>query len=155
MHLIAPASLTPFARVTTWIFDLDNTLYPSECNLFAQVDQRMGQFIAELLGVSYEEAKRVQKDYYYRYGTTLAGLMREHKLPPERFLDFVHDIDLAPVCEAPELGAALARLPGRKFIFTNGSRAHAERVAEKLGVLHHFDELFDIVAGDYVPKPSR
>ena len=154
MHLLTPAPLTPFARVQTWIFDLDNTLYPSECNLFAQVDQRMGAFIAEFLGVSVEEAKRVQKDYYYRYGTTLAGLMREHKLAPERFLDFVHDIDLAPVCEAPELGAALERLPGRKFIFTNGSRAHAERVAAKLGVLHHFDELFDIVAGDYVPKPS-
>jgi putative hydrolase of the HAD superfamily len=154
MHLVTPAALTPFGRVRAWIFDLDNTLYPSECNLFAQVDQRMGAFIAEFLGVGYEEAKRVQKDYYYRYGTTLAGLMREHKLPPERFLDYVHDIDLAPVCEAPELGAALERLPGRKFIFTNGSRAHAERVAAKLGVLHHFDELFDIVAGDYVPKPS-
>jgi len=154
MHLLTPAPLTHFARVQTWIFDLDNTLYPSECNLFAQVDQRMGAFIAEFLGVSVEEARRVQKDYYYRYGTTLAGLMREHKLPPERFLDFVHDIDLAPVCEAPALGAALERLPGRKFIFTNGSRAHAERVAAKLGVLHHFDELFDIVAGDYVPKPS-
>jgi putative hydrolase of the HAD superfamily len=155
MHLITPADLTPFARVETWIFDLDNTLYPSECNLFAQVDQRMGSFIAEFLGVSYDEAKRVQKDYYYRYGTTLAGLMHEHKLPPERFLDYVHDIDLAPVCEAPVLGSALERLPGRKFIFTNGSRAHAERVAAKLGVLHHFDELFDIVAGDYIPKPSR
>lgn len=155
MDLMTPADLARFARVDAWIFDLDNTLYPSECNLFAQVDQRMGAFIAEFLGVSYDEAKRVQKDYYYRYGTTLAGLMREHKLPPERFLDYVHDIDLAPVCEAPALGAALARLPGRKFIFTNGSRAHAERVATKLGVLHHFDELFDIVAGDYVPKPSR
>jgi putative hydrolase of the HAD superfamily len=154
MHLITPADLTPFARVQTWIFDLDNTLYPSECNLFAQVDQRMGSFIAEFLDVSYDEAKRVQKDYYYRYGTTLAGLMREHKLPPERFLDYVHDLDLAPVCEAPALGAALERLPGRKFIFTNGSRRHAERVAGKLGVLHHFDDLFDIAACDYVPKPS-
>ncbi|WP_088343592.1 MULTISPECIES: pyrimidine 5'-nucleotidase [Rhodomicrobium] len=154
MQFIAPASLAPFARVETWIFDLDNTLYPAECNLFAQVDQRMGAFISEFLGVSFEEARRVQKDYYYRYGTTLAGLMHEHKLAPERFLDFVHDIDLAPVCEAPALGAALERLPGRKFIFTNGSRAHAERVAGKLGILGHFDELFDIVAGDYVPKPS-
>lgn len=154
MHLIAPASLTPFTRVEAWIFDLDNTLYPAECNLFAQVDQRMGSFISEFLGVSFEEARRVQKDYYYRYGTTLAGLMREHKLPPERFLDYVHDIDLAPVCEAPDLGAALEQLPGRKFIFTNGSRAHAERVAGKLGILQHFDVLFDIVAGDYVPKPS-
>jgi len=154
MHLIAPTDLAPFSRVQTWIFDLDNTLYPSECNLFAQVDQRMGAFIAELLGVDLVEAKRIQKGYYYKYGTTLAGLMREHQLTPERFLDYVHDIDLAPVCEAPALGAALDRLPGRKFIFTNGSRRHAERVAEKLGVLHHFDDLFDIAACNYIPKPS-
>jgi putative hydrolase of the HAD superfamily len=154
MQLLTASDLTAFRRVQAWIFDLDNTLYPAECNLFAQVDQRMGAFIAELLGVSLEQARRMQKDYYYRYGTTLSGLMHEHKLPPERFLDYVHDIDLAPVCAAPLLGAALERLPGRKFIFTNGSRHHAERVAEKLGILHHFDELFDIVAGDYVPKPS-
>lgn len=154
MDMITSPDLTAFARVETWIFDLDNTLYPAECNLFAQVDQRMGAFISELLSVGLVEAKRIQKDYYYRYGTTLAGLMREHKLPPERFLDFVHDIDLAPVSALPKLGAALEALPGRKFIFTNGSRRHAERVAGKLGVLHHFDDLFDIVASDYVPKPS-
>ncbi len=154
MDILTSADLTPFRRVETWIFDLDNTLYPAECNLFAQVDQRMGAFISELLGVDLAEAKRIQKDYYFRYGTTLAGLMREHELPPERFLDFVHDIDLAPVCEAPLLGEALERLPGRKYIFTNGSRRHAERVAGKLGVLHHFDDLFDIAACNYVPKPS-
>jgi putative hydrolase of the HAD superfamily len=154
MQLVSLTDLGSFRKVESWIFDLDNTLYPSECNLFAQIDQRMGAFLAEFLGVDLETARRVQKDYYYRYGTTLAGLMAEHKLPPERFLDYVHDIDLAPVCEAPQLGAALERLPGRKYIFTNGSRRHAERVAEKLGVLHHFDEVFDIVAGDYVPKPS-
>jgi putative hydrolase of the HAD superfamily len=154
MNLIASPDLTPFRRVETWVFDLDNTLYPAECNLFAQVDQRMGQFISELLGVDRAEAKRIQKDYYFRYGTTLAGLMNEHKLTPERFLDFVHDIDLEPVCEAPALGAALEKLPGRKYIFTNGSRRHAERVAGKLGVLHHFDDLFDIAACNYVPKPS-
>jgi putative hydrolase of the HAD superfamily len=148
------SSLSRLAEVETWIFDLDNTLYPSECNLFAQIDQRMGTFLAEFLGCDLVAARRVQKDYYHRYGTTLAGLMAEHKLPPERFLDFVHDIDLAPVCEAPELGAAIERLPGRKYIFTNGSRAHAERVAAKLGVLHHFDDVFDIVAGEYIPKPS-
>jgi putative hydrolase of the HAD superfamily len=154
MQFIASADLTAFRKIESWIFDLDNTLYPAECNLFAQVDQRMGTFISELLGVSFEEARRVQKDYYYRYGTTLAGLMAEHKLPPGRFLDYVHDIDLAPVAEAPGLAAAIKSLPGRKYIFTNGSRAHAERVAGKLGILHLFDEVFDIVAGDYVPKPS-
>ena len=142
------------SEIETWIFDLDNTLYPSECNLFAQIDQRMGTFLAEFLGCDLAEARRVQKDYYYRYGTTLAGLMAEHKLPPHRFLDFVHDIDLAPVCESPDLGVAIEKLPGRKYIFTNGSRAHAERVARKLGVLHHFDDVFDIVAGAYIPKPS-
>lgn len=114
----------------------------------------MGAFISELLGVDLVEARRVQKDYYYRYGTTLAGLMAEHKLPPERFLDYVHDIDLTPVPEAPELGDAIARLPGHKYIFTNGSRRHAERVANKLGLLHHFEDIFDIVSGEYIPKPS-
>lgn len=154
MQLVSDTDLKGFNRVESWIFDLDNTLYPAECNLFAEVDQRMGTFISEFLDVGFAEARRVQKDYYYRYGTTLAGLMAEHKLPPERFLDYVHDIDLAPVSKAPALGAAIEQLPGRKYIFTNGSRAHAERVATKLGVLHHFDEVFDIVAGDYVPKPS-
>jgi putative hydrolase of the HAD superfamily len=154
MQLVGSADLKDFNRVNTWIFDLDNTLYPAECNLFAQVDQRMGSFIAEYLGVNLEEARRVQKDYYYRYGTTLAGLMAEHKLPPERFLDYVHDIDLAAVPALPELGAVIESLPGHKYIFTNGSRRHAERVAEKLGVLHHFRDIFDIVSGDYIPKPS-
>jgi putative hydrolase of the HAD superfamily len=154
MQRARAADLKGFRRIETWVFDLDNTLYPSECNLFAQIDQRMGAFLAAFLGVDLAEARRVQKDYYYRYGTTLAGLMAEHKLPPERFLDYVHGIDLAPVCETPALGAALTSLPGRKFIFTNGSRAHAERVAAKLGVLQHFEDVFDIVAGDYVPKPA-
>ncbi len=147
------ASFDPFRRVETWVFDLDNTLYPAECNLFAQIDQRMTSFIGTLFDVEPQEARRIQKDYYYTYGTTLGGLMELHQLPPEAFLDYVHDIDLAPVNESPELSAALERLPGRKFIFTNGSRHHAERVAEKLGVLHHFDDLFDITASGYTPKP--
>ncbi len=154
MQPISHIDLKRFQTVETWIFDLDNTLYPSECNLFVQIDQRMGAFLSDYLGVDLVEARRVQKDYYYRYGTTLAGLMAEHKLPPERFLDYVHDIDLAPVPASPRLGAAIERLPGHKYIFTNGSRRHAERVAEKLGVLHHFEEVFDIVAGEYIPNPS-
>ncbi len=154
MNIQIKMSKDHFRRVDTWIFDLDNTLYPAECNLFAQVDLRMGLFISDFLGVGYDDARRVQKGYYYRYGTTLAGLMAEHGMRPERFLEYVHDIDLAPVSEAPDLGAAIERLPGRKYIFTNGSRRHAERVAAKLGLLHHFDDIFDIVSGDYVPKPS-
>jgi putative hydrolase of the HAD superfamily len=146
---------SPFSRVTAWIFDLDNTLYPAECNLFAQVDQKMGEFVARLLDIPFEEARYLQKHYYRKFGTTLNGLMSVHKLDPKPFLDYVHDLDLAPVAASPDLSAAIGRLPGRKLIFTNGTVAHAERVAGKLGVLHHFEGIQDIVASDYVPKPKR
>lgn len=144
-----------FARTQAWIFDLDNTLYPAECNLFAQVDHRMGAYIAEYLGVPYEYARHLQKSYYRQFGTTLSGLMQVHKMEPEPFLDYVHDIDLSVVPEAPGLAAQIARLPGRRLIFTNGSRRHAERVAEKLGVLHLFEDICDIAATGFVPKPER
>ena len=138
-----------------WVFDLDNTLYPADCNLFAEIDLRMGEFIARYLGVPYPYARHLQKSYYRQFGTTLSGLMLVHKMRPEPFLDYVHDIDLTPVPELPRLKAALARLPGRKLIYTNGSRRHAERVAGRLGVLDEFEDIFDIVASDYVPKPRR
>jgi putative hydrolase of the HAD superfamily len=143
-----------FSHIRAWIFDLDNTLYPAECNLFAEVDHRMGAFIARYLDIPYEEARYLQKHYYRQFGTTLNGLMAVHSLDPKPFLDYVHDIDLSPVDESPHLSAALARLPGRKLIFTNGTRAHAERVAGKLGVLHHFEDIFDIIDSAYVPKPK-
>lgn len=143
-----------FEATRAWIFDLDNTLYPAECNLFAQVDHRMGAFIARYLGVPYAQARHLQKTYYRQFGTTLAGLMAVHKLDPAAFLDYVHDIDLSMVPEAPELRAAVAALPGRRLIYTNGSRRHAERVAEKLGVLDLFEDICDIAACDYVPKPE-
>jgi putative hydrolase of the HAD superfamily len=143
-----------FERTQVWIFDLDNTLYPADCNLFAQVDQRMGEFIARYLGVPFAYARHLQKTYYRQFGTTLNGLMRVHKMDPAAFLDYVHDLDLSVMAEHPELAAAIERLPGRKLILTNGSRAHAERVAGKLGVLHLFEGIFDIVASDYVPKPQ-
>jgi putative hydrolase of the HAD superfamily len=143
-----------FRDTGTWIFDLDNTLYPAECNLFAQVDHRMGEFIARLLGLPYAQARHLQKSYYYQFGTTLAGLMRVHRIDPHAFLDYVHDIDLSVVPEHPELAAAIARLDGRKLIFTNGSRRHAERVAGKLGVLHLFEDICDIAACEFVPKPD-
>jgi putative hydrolase of the HAD superfamily len=143
-----------FERTQVWVFDLDNTLYPAECNLFAQVDRRMGEFIARYLGVPYEYARHLQKTYYRQFGTTLSGLMQVHRMDPKAFLDYVHDIDLACMPEAPELSAAIERLPGRKLIFTNGSRRHAERVAGKLGVLHHFEDIYDIVASEFVPKPD-
>jgi putative hydrolase of the HAD superfamily len=143
-----------FERTRVWVFDLDNTLYPAECNLFAQVDRRMGEFIARFLGVPYDYARHLQKTYYRQFGTTLCGLMQVHRMDPKPFLDYVHDLDLTGLAEHPELAAEIARLPGRKLIFTNGSRAHAERVAGKIGVLHLFDGIFDICDADYVPKPT-
>ena len=143
-----------FAHVDTWVFDLDNTLYPSECNLFAQVDQRMGAFIAKHLGMPEPYARHIQKEYYRQFGTTLAGLMRIHKMDPHAFLDYVHDIDLSVLPAAPELRSSIEGLPGRKLIFTNGTVAHAERVAEKIGILDLFDGICDIVACDYQPKPG-
>lgn len=148
------AELERFSRTRAWVFDLDNTLYPAECDLFAQVDRRMGAFIAEYLGISLEEARRLQKNYYRKFGTTLSGLMQVHGLKPRTFLDYVHDIDVSMVPPAPALCAALEALPGRKYIFTNGSRGHAENVAGRLGVLECFDAVFDIDAAAYVPKPE-
>jgi putative hydrolase of the HAD superfamily len=143
-----------FDSTRVWVFDLDNTLYPSACNLFAEVDQRMGAFIAKLLDVPLEHARYLQKRYYHEYGTTLTGLIKLHKVDPHAFLEFVHDIDLAPLSSSPDLAAALSALPGRRIIFTNGSRRHAERVAEKLGVLHLMEDICDIAALDFVAKPS-
>ncbi len=150
-----PPGLAAFRDVETWIFDLDNTLYPAESNLFVQIDQRMGEFIATYLEVVPEEARRIQKHYYHTFGTTLAGLMKQHGVKPSDFLDYVHDIDLSPIEPAPGLAEAALALPGKRYIFTNGSRWHAERVATKLGVLHCFDDIFDIAASDYIPKPTR
>jgi putative hydrolase of the HAD superfamily len=146
---------TGFGHVETWIFDLDNTLYPASCRLFDQIDVRMGQFIADLLKVDRVEARRIQKDYFFRHGTTLRGLMVEHSIDPDAFLDFVHDIDHSPVPANAALAAALEGLAGRKLIFTNGTVAHAERVMQRLGVDTHFHGVFDIVHSDYIPKPAR
>ena len=144
-----------FAETRVWVFDLDNTLYPAECNLFAQVDKRMGEYISGLLGVTLPEAKQVQKRYYIEHGTTLAGLMKVNGIEPSHFLDYVHDIDYSPVPDSPGLGRAIAGLPGRRLIFTNGSRRHAQCVVERLGVSRLFEDIFDIVDADYVPKPRE
>ena len=141
-----------FERTQTWVFDLDNTLYPAECNLFAQVDRRMAEFIARYLGVPFAYARHLQKAYYRQFGTTLSGMMTVHNMNPNEFLDYVHDIDLAAVPEHPELRSAIEQLPGRKLIFTAGSHRHAERVAGKLGVLDLFEDIIDIVDSGYIPK---
>ena len=144
-----------FANVDTWVFDLDNTLYPRHLNLFDQVDQRIRDYVQRLLKTTQEEAQRVQKEYYRRYGTTLRGLMEEHEIKPDDFLEFVHDIDHSALQPDPRLGAEIESLPGRKFILTNGSRRHAENVAERLGITRHFEDIFDIVSAELLPKPNR
>jgi putative hydrolase of the HAD superfamily len=143
------------AHVDTWVFDLDNTLYPATCNLFHQIDRRMGQYIADLLGLDAVAARKLQKDYFRTYGTTLRGLMVNHRVDPRAYLDFVHDIDLAVMDPAPLLDAALGGLEGRKVIFTNASRDHAEAVIRRLGIDKHFDTIFDIHDALYVPKPDE
>jgi putative hydrolase of the HAD superfamily len=145
---------TPLGHIDTWIFDLDNTLYPASCRLFDQVQDRMNEFIADLLAVDLDEAKRLRTQYFREHGTTLTGLMKVHGIAPERFLDYVHRIDLAAVPHDPLLGAALAALPGRKLIFTNGTVRHAENILGHLGVIDHFAGIFDIAACGYVPKPD-
>ena len=141
-----------FGNVETWVFDLDNTLYPHHL-LWQQVDDRIRNFIAEFLKVPHDAAFRIQKDYYKRYGTTMRGLMTEHGLNPDDYLEYVHQIDHSPLEPNPALGAALKKLPGRKLILTNGTRKHADAVMKKLEVHEHFEDVFDIVAAELDPKP--
>lgn len=137
-----------------WIFDLDNTLYPASSNLFDQVDWNMTAYVSELLDLPRDEARKLQKEYFREYGTTMRGLMTVHGVDPAAFLEYVHNIDLAPISTDPALVDALERLPGRKVIFTNGSTAHAENITRHIGIDHHFEGCFDIVDAGYVPKPA-
>jgi putative hydrolase of the HAD superfamily len=143
-----------FDHVETWVFDLDNTLYPHHLNLWQQVDERIRDYIANFLAVTHEEAFRLQKDYYKRYGTSMRGLMTEHGMKPDDFLDFVHRIDHSPLEPNAALGAAIETLPGRKLILTNGTRRHADAVLARLALDRHFEDIFDIIAAELEPKPS-
>jgi putative hydrolase of the HAD superfamily len=143
-----------FSHVETWIFDLDNTLYPHHLNLWQQVDERIRRYIADYLKITHEEAFRVQKDYYKRFGTSMRGLMTLHDMQPDDFLEFVHQIDHSPLEPNAALGAAIEKLPGRKLILTNGTRRHADAVLARLELDRHFDGVFDIVAAELEPKPS-
>lgn len=138
----------------TWVFDLDNTLYSGVHGLFAQIDARMKAYLARFLDIAEDEAYRVQKSYFREYGTTLRGMMLNHAMDPVPYLDFVHDIDVSAIPAAPELNAQLARLTGRKVIFTNADLAHVERVLNRLGITDHFDGVFDIMGADFIPKPE-
>lgn len=142
------------AHIDTWIFDLDNTLYPASCNLFAQIDDHMGRFIMELLGVDAVEARAVQKGFFHAHGMTLRGLMTEHGVDPHDFLAKVHDIDLSVVEHDAALVAALGALPGRRLVFTNADLPYAERVLARLGLEDAFEAIHDVHAMDYQPKPA-
>jgi putative hydrolase of the HAD superfamily len=144
-----------FAHVETWVFDLDNTLYPPAIRLFDQIERRMTGYVMRSLGVDADEADRLRSRYWRIYGTTLAGLMHEHGVDPEPYLAEVHDIDLSGVATAPELRSALGRLPGRKLVYTNGSREHARRVVGACGLDGAFDALYGFEDARYVPKPQE
>lgn len=144
----------PLAEIETWIFDLDNTLYPVSCRLFDQIHARMTRFIADRLDLTPEAALIVQKTYFRAHGTTLRGLMTVDRIDPAEFLAFVHEVDLSCVPRDPVLVAALSALPGRKIVHTNGSRRHAERLLDHLGIAESFCGILDIAAAGYEPKPA-
>ena len=153
----APAHPGPrgFGRVDTWVFDLDNTLYPAGSEVWPLIDERITAYICRMFGLDGLSARALQKYWYKRYGTTLKALIDEYGADPHDFLDFAHDIDRSTLLPNPVLGSAIGRLPGRKLILTNGSREHARLTAERLGICAHFEGVFDMVSADFLPKPER
>ncbi len=143
-----------FAGKDIWVFDLDNTLYPAGSDLWPKIDARITLFMAHLFGLDGMSSRALQKYYYQRYGTTLRGLMQEHTISAEEFLAFAHDIDRSGLIPNHSLAGAITALPGRKLILTNGSREHALATAKALGLDAMFEDIFDIVAGDFIPKPE-
>src|ERR1700738_3090165 len=139
----------PLVEIETWIFDLDNTLYPASCGLFPQVQARMNEYICRRLGLSMVAAKELRAQYFREHGTTMHGLMAVHRVDPHEFMAFVHDVDLSCVPANPTLVAALRVLSGRKIVYTNGSVPHAENLLKHLGIIDLFDGVFDIVASDF------
>ena len=140
--------------IRTWIFDLDNTLYPASANLFQRIDARMTAYVGRLLDLEPLEAFKVQKRYFLDHGTTLSGLMADHGVDPHDFLNDVHDIEMDVLVENAPLAAAIAKLPGRKLVFTNGDAPYAGRVLERLGLHESFEAVHDIHAMDLKPKPA-
>lgn len=142
-----------FSHIDTWVFDLDNTLYDAETGVFVKVGERMTDYVADLLHISPEEAGLLRKEYWKKYGTTLRGLMTEHKVDPKGFLEHVHDIDISDVPQCDITKEYLAHLPGKKIIFTNSDQKFSARMMRHLGIDHHFDHVFTIEDGGFVPKP--
>ncbi len=149
-----PHDLAAFRRVDTWVFDLDNTLYPPDSDLWPLIDARITAYLIALFGLDGISSRALQKYYYQRFGTTLSGLIHEYGIAPEEFLHFVHDIDRSSLAPNPALARAIEALPGRKLILTNGSHAHALATAKQLGIDHLFEDVFGIEAADYLPKPA-
>jgi len=141
-------------KIKYWLFDLDNTLYSGDTKVFDQVDKKMSFYISKKLNISLEEAKKIQKNYFQEYNTTLNGMIKNHKINAEEFLDFVHDVDLNFLKRDLNLQNEISNLIGKKYIFTNGSKAHASNVTKRIGIENLFDGVFDIVDSDFVPKPS-
>jgi len=142
-----------FNSIKYWIFDLDNTLYSGKTKVFEQVDKRMSKYISDKLNISVEEAKKIQKNYFHKYNTTLNGMIKNHKIDPDEFLEFVHDINIDFLQKNPVLGKEIEKLDGKKIIFTNGSRKHALNVSKQIGIDQLFDDIFDIVDAEFIPKP--
>jgi len=143
-----------FRHVKNWVFDLDNTLYPADCGLFAQVDARMTDFVAEYLKLDRDAARALQKSFYRQHGTTLNGLIQIHGMDPEPYLEFVHQIDLSDLHPDPALAEAIEKLPGRRYVFTNGCARHAARILARLGLEALFEQIWDIRSIAFVPKPD-
>ncbi|HLK24765.1 MAG TPA: pyrimidine 5'-nucleotidase [Caulobacteraceae bacterium] len=150
---MAEAAGADLRHIRVWLFDLDNTLYPVGNAFMAAIEQRMTGFVARELALSWDDAWRLQKRYLHEHGTTLAGLMANHGIDPQGYLDEVHDVSLDALEPDPRLRQALARLRGRRLVFTNGDARHAARVLDKLALSDQFEAVFHIAAADYVPKP--
>ena len=144
-----------FSHVETWIFDLDNTLYPPAARLFDQIEVKMTDWVARALSVDRTEADRLRKHYWHQYGTTLAGLMREHDVDPAPYLDEVHDISLDHLNPDPELAKAITALPGRRIVYTNGCEPYARRVLAARGIEQCFAAVYGVEHAAFVPKPER
>jgi putative hydrolase of the HAD superfamily len=144
-----------FSHITDWVFDLDNTLYPRRSNLFAQIDVNITSYVMAVTGLEFDAARRLQKEFYRDYGTTLNGLMQTHAIDPDHFLTTVHAIDYSPVVAHPELITAIRALPGRRFVLTNGDVPHARAVLARLGAPELFEVIHDVRAMGYRPKPLR